>query len=274
MNPIDPRKAVSSLERERMVSTMLRITDVTRSHILKAVTEGFTVEEKPDGSLVTPVDMEAEQKARAIISETFPSHGFLGEEFGHTKPEAAVQWVIDPIDGTADFTRGVPLYGTVLAAFAGERPLMGVLDFPGLNLRVWASYGGGFKREGSALASSNVRPKPIISLPPLHSIGRFNLSPAFLEAARAKFPDHRSYWTCFSYALSSSGALDCSVELFCKIWDVAAAEILATENGKAVAWLQHPEPWAGGKCSMAIGDPTIVREIAALWKEHMTTLPK
>ncbi len=78
MNPIDPRSAVSSLERERMVTTMLRISDVTRSHILKAVTEGFTVEEKPDGSLVTPVDMEAEQKARAIISESFPYLGLVG----------------------------------------------------------------------------------------------------------------------------------------------------------------------------------------------------
>src|SRR5690349_21577779 len=89
----------------------------------------LVVETKSDGSPVTVADREAERAARAWIEQRFPQDGILGEEFGVTRPEARRRWVLDPIDGTKTYIRGVPLYGSLVAVLDGEDVLAGAAYF-------------------------------------------------------------------------------------------------------------------------------------------------
>jgi histidinol-phosphatase len=89
---------------------------------------GVAVETKGDGSPVTIADRSAEEAARAWISAHFPQDGVQGEEFPPIRPDAKRQWIIDPIDGTKAFVRGVPLWGALVAVCEGEHVLGGVLS--------------------------------------------------------------------------------------------------------------------------------------------------
>src|SRR5215510_16033179 len=106
------------------------------------------VETKRDGSPVTEADREAERAIRATLRDAFPDHRILGEEYG---PEGAGDgpcWVIDPIDGTIAFSRGIPLFSTIIALLDDGEPVVGLIDVPGLDERYTAIRGGGCLRNG------------------------------------------------------------------------------------------------------------------------------
>src|SRR3954470_1997622 len=114
------------------VSDLARLTgDVAMRHFRR----GVRVETKGDGSPVTIADREAEQAARAWIEQRFPADGILGEELGLTRPDAPRRWVIDPIDGTQSFGRGVRLWGWMVAVCEGETVLAGAVCFRGGDAR-------------------------------------------------------------------------------------------------------------------------------------------
>ena len=118
------------------------------------------VELKSDGSPVTVADRDAEGKARAFIEEFFPGDGILGEEFGVSRPDAPRRWLIDPIDGTASFIRGVPLWGSLVAVVEVERVVAGAAYFPVIGDILTASPGHGCFRNGYACSSPGPRPSP------------------------------------------------------------------------------------------------------------------
>jgi fructose-1,6-bisphosphatase/inositol monophosphatase family enzyme len=93
----------------------------------------LAVEEKGDGSPVTRADREAEARARSWIRERFPADGILGEEYGEEPGTSGRRWILDPIDGTKSFVRGVPLWGTLVAVAEGEHVLAGAMSFPALD---------------------------------------------------------------------------------------------------------------------------------------------
>ena len=103
----------------------------------------LTVEAKADGSPVTVADRAAERAARDWIEARFPHDGILGEELGTARPDAARRWILDPIDGTKTFVRGVPLWGTLVAAVEGDRVVAGAAYFPALNEMLAAAPGAG-----------------------------------------------------------------------------------------------------------------------------------
>ena len=96
---------------------------------LRHFRSALAVEKKTDGSPVTIADRSAEQTAREWISRRFPDDGILGEEFGALLPSAKRRWLIDPIDGTKTFVRGVPLWGTLIAVCEGDTVLAGAAFF-------------------------------------------------------------------------------------------------------------------------------------------------
>jgi len=98
---------------------------------------------KDDGSPVTAADREAEEILRAGIRKQHPDHGILGEEFGEVSGAGRVRWILDPIDGTRSFMRGVPLYAILVGIEIEEVPSVGVLHFPALGESVWAGRGLG-----------------------------------------------------------------------------------------------------------------------------------
>ena len=87
------------------------------------------VEAKLDGSPVTRADRDAERVVRTWVESRFPDDGILGEEFGETRPHAARRWLVDPVDGTRAFIKGVPLWGTLVAVAEGEHVLAGAAEF-------------------------------------------------------------------------------------------------------------------------------------------------
>src|SRR4029077_12682869 len=91
---------------------------------------GFAIDTKSDRSPVTIADRTAEQAMRAVLSERFPDHGILGEEFGLDRPDASLRWVLDPIDGTRAFVSGRPTFGALIALLDGETPILGIIDHP------------------------------------------------------------------------------------------------------------------------------------------------
>src|SRR6185437_12951131 len=91
---------------------------------------GVGAEVKSDHSPVTVADRTSEKVMRAVLSERFPDHGILGEEFGLDRPESRLRWVLDPIDGTRAFITGRPTFGTLVALLDGDTPVLGVIDQP------------------------------------------------------------------------------------------------------------------------------------------------
>ena len=103
----------------------------------------FAVESKPDLTPVTEVDRAVEQLVSQRLADERPDDALLGEEFGSRGSEGGRRWIIDPIDGTKNFVRGVPVWATLIGLYDGEEPLVGVVSAPALGLRWWASAGGG-----------------------------------------------------------------------------------------------------------------------------------
>ena len=91
---------------------------------------GLAADLKADDSPVTAADRGAELAMRAVLAEACPEHGILGEEFGLERPEAALRWVLDPIDGTRAFITGRPTFGVLVALIEGDRPVLGLIDQP------------------------------------------------------------------------------------------------------------------------------------------------
>lgn len=111
---------------------------------------------KPDGTPVTPVDREVETLLRERIGARFPEHGILGEELGESQPGARVRWIIDPIDGTQSFLRGVPLFAVLLGVEVDGEAAVGVAHFPALQETVSAGVGLGCTWNGRPCEVSRV----------------------------------------------------------------------------------------------------------------------
>ena len=110
---------------------------------LEAFRKNPAVEWKSDGSPVTAADRAAERAAREWISTRFPADGILGEEMAEHNPGAERRWIVDPIDGTTSFIRGVPLWGTLVAVARGEQVLAGAIFCPAVDELVCAAIGVG-----------------------------------------------------------------------------------------------------------------------------------
>lgn len=97
----------------------------------------LAVDEKSDGSPVTIADKKSEELIRAGIQAGFPDDGILGEEFGHSKPkdDAGFTWIVDPIDGTRSFSRGIPSYAVLIGLEYAGRSVGGVVELPGMGER-------------------------------------------------------------------------------------------------------------------------------------------
>jgi fructose-1,6-bisphosphatase/inositol monophosphatase family enzyme len=115
------------------------------------------VEHKHDASPVTIADRSSERFLRQLIQQRFPDHAVLGEEDGLSGPEhATYRWVLDPIDGTKTFVRGVPLYGVLIGLLREDQPVLGVLHMPALNETVGAALGHGCRWNGNPCRVSTV----------------------------------------------------------------------------------------------------------------------
>jgi histidinol phosphatase-like enzyme (inositol monophosphatase family) len=190
------------------------------------------VEVKRDGSPVTIADREGELEARRWIEQHFPGDGILGEEFGDTRADATRRWIVDPIDGTKAFVRGVPLWGTLVACCEGDQVLAGAACYPAVNELVAAAPGEGCWWNGSRAAVSNVDTLAQATLLTTDNrfIGRDHRAAAWRTLA-SNVGVTRTWGDCYGYLLVATGRAEIMVDDIVNPWDAAALQPIIEEAG-------------------------------------------
>ena len=210
--------------------------NVDRVSMSRFKDRSFTVEHKSDGTPVTEVDREVEELLRAQLSRVRTRDGIIGEELGSTGT-AARQWVIDPIDGTQNFVRGVPVWATLIALLDQGEPVMGLVSAPALQRRWWAAQGTG-AYAGKSLTQATrlqVSSVPTVSGASL-SYAEFKgweglgLEQSFLSLVH-EVNRSRAYGDFWSYCLVAEGAVDIACEAQVALHDIAALVPLVHEAG-------------------------------------------
>lgn len=198
------------------------------------------VDRKPDLTPVSDADTAVEKAIRATLARARPRDAVLGEEFGATEAAAGTgtrRWIIDPIDGTKNFVRGVPIWGTLIALMAGDEVVVGLVSAPALGRRWWAGAGHGAYAGRHQSAATRIQVSGVNALADAsfcHSsiggweeIGKLD---ALLDIMRASWRS-RAYGDFYGYMLLAEGALDVMVEPELSLWDVAALIPIVTEAG-------------------------------------------
>ncbi len=197
------------------------------------------VQLKPDRSQVTDADTRVEKVIREHLAQARPDDAILGEEFG-TDGSSNRQWIIDPIDGTSNFVRGVPIWGALISLVIDGVPEVGVVSAPALGKRWWAATG-----HGAWLQEEGREPRQ------LHVSGIDDLAEASLSYNSLKHWDQygrldqlialsrevertRAFGDLWSYMLLAEGAIDIAGEFDVKPWDIAALVPIVREAGGTV----------------------------------------
>jgi fructose-1,6-bisphosphatase/inositol monophosphatase family enzyme len=262
----DPRQALPPDLIQEFSRRLLDLADESRRITRFALVNGFRTTVKPDQSLVTNVDLEVEERLRAMIEEFFPAHGIVGEEFPARNPDADFQWIVDPVDGTEEFVHGIPTFGTIIALHFRGVPVAGALDFPGLDLLVHAAHGLGCRRNGERVHLADAPDaRERLSLSARANFVRYRDDGAVFEAVTRAFPNHRVYRSCLGHALAAVGAVDAMVDWHNKIWDLAAAQILVEEAGGRYTTVRDLDLSGAGRIYSAVfGRPATVERLVRL----------
>ena len=210
---------------------------VARTHFRRSL----QIETKPDRTFVTQADKAIEARIRERLLAAFPDHGLVGEEYGTEAGDASVRWYIDPIDGTHNYIRGVPLFGTLLAVERDGELQAAVLSAPALDERWWAHRGGGAwarhrgETEPQRLHVSGVRDLADAQI--LYGSGQDLVASGRVPGFAALIADvwrDRGFGDFWGYALLAEGAAEAMLEVGLKPWDAAAPLVLIEEAGGRV----------------------------------------
>lgn len=192
---------------------------------------------KPDRTFVTQADTAIETRIRERLADAFPDHGLVGEEYGTEAGDAPVRWYIDPIDGTHNYIRGVPLFGTLLAVERDGELQAAVISAPALDERWWAHRGGGAWARNRGEAPRRIAVSGVTALADtqvLYGSGRdivdSGKAPGFDGLLRDVWRE-RGFGDFWGYALVAEGAAEAMVEVGLSSWDAAAPTVLVEEAG-------------------------------------------
>jgi histidinol-phosphatase len=198
----------------------------------------FAVERKADESPVTVADREAETLLRKTLSFAFPGDGFLGEEHGSEPGTTGFRWIIDPIDGTRNFIRGIPIWGTLVGLEYQGELVAGIIEAPGIGHRWRALRGDGAFHNDKAMRVSEVSDfsKATIFYTSLPWFQKADRVDAFLEFTR-RSETQRGFGDFYGHVLVAQGGGELMVEYGVHAWDVAAIKpIIEEAGGRFSAW--------------------------------------
>ena len=199
---------------------------------------GVVVDTKSDDTPVTAADRAAERVMRELIELRYPHDAIIGEEEGATRADAARRWIIDPIDGTRTFVRGVPLYGVLLAVEADDDAVVGVMHFPALAETVCAARGIGCWWNGRRAVVSDVThlEQALVLTTDVENIERYQGSSGW-NRVRAHAGLSRTWGDCYGYALVATGRAEAMLDPVMSLWDTAAlAPIIEEAGGVFTDW--------------------------------------
>ena len=193
------------------------------------------VQTKPDLTPVSDADRATEEAVRGLVTQRRPGEGVFGEELG--SQGSGARWIVDPIDGTRNYVRGIPVWATLLALERDGRIEIGLVSAPALRRRWWAVRG-----EGAWVDGAPCRVSTLASLP--ESVVSTTSAPAMptgWSTIAARAGSSRGFGDFWQHCLVAEGALEVATDAALALWDYAAVELLVTE--------------AGGRCSTFAGGP-------------------
>jgi histidinol-phosphatase len=253
--------------------------DLRLGHVIADMVDSLTmsrfqaadlrVETKPDLTPVTDADRAAEELVRTQLKRTRPRDAVVGEEFDATG-RGARRWIIDPIDGTKNFVRGVPVWGTLLALTEDDRVVVGIVSAPALQRRWWAASGTG---AWSGRSLSSARRLQVSAVSSIHDaslsyseIGEWEKAgrgEAFLSLTRRVWRS-RAFGDFWSYMLLAEGAVDIAAEPDLALYDMAALVPVIVEAGGRFTSLDGVDGPFGGSAVATNGElhETVLRALA------------
>ena len=195
------------------------------------------VETKPDLTPVTDADRAVERALRERIGAARPGDGVFGEEEGDDSGYGSVRWILDPIDGTRNFSRGIPVWATLIALEREGVLTAGVVSAPALGRRWWASRGAGAFANGEPIRVSAVAALRDAAVSCSHARDLAVLEPHVWHA--------RGIGDFWQHVLVAEGALDAAVDAELALWDYAAVELIVAEAGGRVTARDGAPPRSG-----------------------------
>lgn len=247
---------------------MRRLAEAAAAETLPRFRASAAVDNKQAGGFdpVTEADRAAERAIRALIAETYPEHGILGEEFGLERGESDHRWIIDPIDGTRAFISGLPLWGTLVGLTAHGRAVAGLMSQPFTGELFFANAEGAHYEGPGGDRRLSVRPTVDLAAATLCTT-----TPALFDAGRRAAYDRveaavrlpRYGTDCYAYAMVAAGQVDLVVECDLQSYDIAALIPIVEGAGGIVT------RWDGGRAEdggdiVAAATPELHQQALAL----------
>lgn len=223
------------MSQSQFLQTAIHAAKEAEKIILKHYAGDIDVDIKSDQSPVTIADKKAEETIVRILKEAFPEHGFIGEEYGTQNTNAEYQWTIDPIDGTKNFIRKIPLFGSQIALMKDGEIFLGVSTVPALQELMAGEVGNGATINGQPATVSTVDSlnDAFVCFGGLrHFVKHNHIDGAIKLISQAK--RDRTIGDCWCYHLLAQGKLDVMVEAAIDVWDIAAAKAIVEAAGGKV----------------------------------------
>jgi histidinol-phosphatase len=241
--------SVAGLDLAALRDAALEMVEETDAIALHAFERGVGVQVKADGSPVTAADREVEAVLRRRLADAYPGHAVLGEEEGGGLVAGTPTWVVDPIDATKNFVRGLPIWATLVALVVDGDPVVGVASAPAMRQRWDAARGLGARQDGRPIAVSDV--DRLEDAHVLHGgLDWFRRAPGGWELL-GRLADRawrtRGFGDFWMHLLVAAGLADVALERDVQPWDIAAVACIVDEaGGRLTAW--------GGGPALASGE--------------------
>lgn len=243
-----------------------QLADLAKQITLQYFRQDIQLQQKSDRTPVTVADQEAELCLRDHIVERFPDHGFLGEETGEHCMDADYAWIVDPIDGTKNYTIGAPVFGTLIALLYKGRPVAGLLDMPALSQR-WVGIAG----QPTLLNGATCHVSP--ATPIGDAIVHATTPDTFDERQREQFDQVSEQCRfrlfgkdCYAYGLLASGFLQLVMEASLKAVDILPIVPVVEGAGGIIT------DWRGLPISLTNHDTALVASDAHLHRHALQVI--
>jgi histidinol phosphatase-like enzyme (inositol monophosphatase family) len=248
-----PRRGALTVAWQREAEVCRRVAKRAGEIALEHAARGVSAEEKSDLTPVTAADRAVEAFIVSALREAFPEDGLLGEEGARAEGSSGRRWIIDPIDGTREFLRGVPLWSSLLALEADGAVVVGACNLAAFGELYWAARGQGAWLGERRLRVSSIdrRDRAVLCVSSFKDAASQRLirrQPTFLPG----FWSVRSLSGCYDAMLVASGRAEAWIELAAASWDLAALQVIAEEAGARFFNFDGARSVHGGNCVICV----------------------